>query len=73
MIATPLEGGASYSRGAGVSRPESDPVEMTLLLSQDQAATLEEAAHDRGLTVGQMLRRLVADFTSQYQVAEYWY
>jgi hypothetical protein len=43
-----------------------------LLLSRDQAATLEEAAHDRGLTVGQMLRHLVSEFTSRDQATEYW-
>src|SRR5262249_3870724 len=73
MIMTPRDGGAFSSRGTGFPRPDSEPVELMLLLTRDQAATLEEAAHDRGLTVGQMLRHLVADFTSRHQVAEYWY
>jgi hypothetical protein len=54
-------------------RSDNDPIELTVFLSSEQAATLEEAARGRGLTIGQMIRRLVSDFTSQYQVAEYWY
>jgi hypothetical protein len=74
MIATTsFEGREFLSRTADSCRPDNDPVELMLVLPRDQAATLEEAAHDRGLTVGQMIRRLVADFTSRHQVAEYWY
>jgi hypothetical protein len=72
MITTPRDAGVFSFRGT-FPRPDSEPVELMLLLSRDQAATLEEAAHDRGLTVGQMLRHLVADFTSRHQAAEYWY
>jgi hypothetical protein len=38
--------------------------ELSVLLSSQQAQALEQAAHDRGLTTAQMLRRLVQDFLS---------
>jgi hypothetical protein len=44
-------------------------VEMTLFLPQDQATHLEEAAQGYGLTVGQMVRCLIFDFTSWRQSA----
>jgi hypothetical protein len=65
MIVTSLGDEAFLSRGPDLSRLDADLVEMTLLLPQEQVATLEEAAHDRGLTIGQMIRRLVRDFTSR--------
>jgi len=34
-------------------------VELALLLPRSQAEALEEAAHARGLTAGQMLRKLI--------------
>jgi hypothetical protein len=72
MIATSTE--ETYRvRAADGARSDSDPIELMVFLPPEQVATLEEAARDRGLTVGQMIRRLVSDFTSQYQVAEYWY
>jgi hypothetical protein len=37
-------------------------VELGLLLPAGLAAALEEAARGRGLTVGQVVRRLVQDF-----------
>ncbi len=37
-------------------------IEVPLLLSAEQVAALEEAAHDRGLTTGEMLRRLLEEF-----------
>ncbi len=39
-----------------------DVVEISLLLPGWQVAALETAAHDRGLTAGQMVRRLIRDF-----------
>jgi hypothetical protein len=39
-----------------------EPQVAEVLLSADQAAALEEEAHRQGLTAGQLLRRLVADF-----------
>ena len=38
---------------------DNEVVEMSLLLPRWQAAALEQAAHDRGLTAGQMLRKLI--------------
>jgi hypothetical protein len=40
---------------------EADVVEIRILLPAWQAAALEEAAHDFGLTAGEMLRHLLAD------------
>ena len=39
-----------------------DVVELTLLLPGMQAAALEAAAFHRGLTAGELVRRLVRDF-----------
>jgi hypothetical protein len=36
-------------------------VELPLLLPEWQVAALEEAARDRGMTVGQLVRKLFAD------------
>jgi hypothetical protein len=42
-----------------------DVVEMTLLLAADQAAALESAAFQHGLTVAQMTRRVIENFLHQ--------
>jgi hypothetical protein len=47
---------------AGWPPAEGGVVELALLLPARQAAALERAAHQQGLTVGQVLRRLVRDF-----------
>ncbi len=39
-----------------------DVVELSLLLSAEQASELETAAHQRGATAGELVRRLVRDF-----------
>jgi hypothetical protein len=39
-----------------------DVVEVPLLLSARQMKALEEAAHHRGLTAGEMVRRLLQEF-----------
>lgn len=39
---------------------DADVVELALLLPRWQAEALEEAAEKRGLTAGQMLRKLIA-------------
>jgi hypothetical protein len=39
-----------------------DVVELALLLSAAQASELEDVAFRRGLTAGEMVRRLVHDF-----------
>lgn len=46
--------------GVGELTPlDAEVVEMALLLPRWQAAALEDAAHQRGLTAGQMLRKLI--------------
>jgi hypothetical protein len=42
-----------------------DVVEVPLLLSTGQMTALEQAAHRRGLTAGEMLRRLLRDFIGE--------
>ena len=39
-----------------------DVVELSLLLPAEQAAEMESVAFQRGLTAGEMVRRLVRDF-----------
>lgn len=39
-------------------------VEVPLLLSGKQMLALEEVAHDRGLTAGEMVRKLLQEFIS---------
>jgi hypothetical protein len=38
---------------------DNEVVELALLLPRWQAAALEDAAHQRGLTTGQMLRKII--------------
>src|SRR5262245_63295021 len=52
------------SRPRGVARLDEEMVELPLLLTGSQAEALEAAAHRRGVTVAQMVRRLVRDFLS---------
>lgn len=40
----------------------SDMLEVPLFLSNGQASALENAAHNRGITTGQMIRRLIEEF-----------
>jgi hypothetical protein len=63
MVATNLADATPFSGPPGLSRLEGNLVEMMVLLPQDQAMALEAAAHGEGLTVGQLVRRLVRQFT----------
>ena len=45
---------------------EGEMTELPLCLPSWQATALEEAAHSRGLTAGQMLRGIVQDFFSRF-------
>jgi hypothetical protein len=45
--------------------PAGDVVELGLLIPIETVAALESAARRRGLTLGEMLRRLVGDFLKQ--------
>jgi hypothetical protein len=51
------------------SSPE-DVVELSLLLPADQAAVLEAIAFERGVTAGEMVRRLVRDFLAAQKVGK---
>ena len=42
-------------------RVDNEVVELPLLLPRWQASVLEHAARSRGMTTGQMLRRVIAD------------
>lgn len=56
-----------------VPRPDleaGDVVEVPLLLPGWQVSALEEAAHDRGLTAGEMVRQLVRQFLGQARKVE---
>ena len=48
--------------GEDVSSPDSDMTELSLLVPNWQLAELEKLAKDRGLTLGQVLRRLINAF-----------
>lgn len=51
---------ATYPLGEA-ARSDNEVVELPLLLPRWQAAVLEHAARSRGMTTGQMLRRVLAD------------
>lgn len=61
---TPLSGWpdtlAAPTAGAP-PRLDHEVVELPLLLPRWQASVLEQAARSRGMTTGQMLRRVIAD------------
>ncbi len=65
MIATRWGEKTFPPRASEPAATDSELVELMLLLPSVQAAHLEAAAHERGLTVGQMLRRIVRDFTDR--------
>jgi hypothetical protein len=44
-----------------ITRQDQEVVELPLLLPRWQAVELEAAAHRRGMTTGQMLRRVIGD------------
>ncbi len=52
----------SSTTPSGEGMPVMDVVEVPVLLPGWQALALEDAAHDRGLTAGEMLRHLLSDF-----------
>ncbi len=45
--------------------PETDVVEIPLLLAGWQVSALETAAHDRGLTAAEMVRHVLGDFLAR--------
>lgn len=52
------------SRVATAIRPDQEVVELPLLLPRWQAEELEVAARERGMTTGQMLRRVIRELLS---------
>jgi hypothetical protein len=50
------------SRTEGGFLPDAEVAEVTLLLPGGQAFALERVAHQRRLTVGQLIRRLIRDY-----------
>lgn len=46
---------------ADPARTANEVIELQLLLPRWQAAALEDAARSRGMTTGQILRRVIAD------------
>lgn len=55
---------AELPRAMDPLRMDQEVVELPLLLPRWQAAALEAAARRRGMTTGQMLRRVIGDLFS---------
>jgi hypothetical protein len=57
---------SSSSGGLETCRPDSteEVVEIQLLLSGWQATAVELAAHERGLTTGELVRSLIREFVA---------
>jgi hypothetical protein len=47
--------------GSELTTVDTEVVELALLIPRWQAVALENAAHQRGLTAGQMLRKLIGN------------
>ena len=56
------------SAPAGVMRQDQEVVELHLLLPRYQADELEAVAHRRGMTTGQMLRRVIGEMLAAQPV-----
>lgn len=56
---------------AALARPDHEVVELPLLLPRWQAAELEAAARQRGMTTGQMLRRVIREVLAAQPAAQY--
>jgi len=54
---------------ADAVRQDQEVVELPLLLPRWQAMELEAAARERGMTTGQMLRRVIRQALSEHAVA----
>jgi len=53
---------------AELSRLDQEVIELPLLLPRWQALELEAAARERGMTTGQMLRRIIRDLLADEPV-----
>jgi hypothetical protein len=62
--------GERLSGAPEAARPDQGVVELMLLLPRWQADALESAARGRGLTAGQMLRRLVGSYCATLPAAD---
>jgi hypothetical protein len=51
---------------ADFCREDEDVVEIPLLIPNWQAEALESAAHDQGLTAGELIRQLLLNYLSRY-------
>ena len=65
MVATNKGDEALFAGSSDFYLLDKDLVELLLLLPRHQAAKLEQAAHEHRLTVGQLVRRLIQDFTDR--------
>ncbi|MDB5307013.1 MAG: hypothetical protein JWO38_1215 [Gemmataceae bacterium] len=54
---------------ADVARQDQEVVELQLLLPRWQALELEAAARERGMTTGQMLRRVIRNLLADEPIA----
>jgi hypothetical protein len=61
LTASPISAGFLSPRPgtSEITSIDNEVVELALLLPRWQAEALEEAAHDRGITAGQMLRKMI--------------
>jgi hypothetical protein len=62
--------GSPFPQPRGSVWLDDEMVELPLLLPGRQAEALEAAAHRRGLTVAQMIRRLIRAFLADVQQGE---
>jgi hypothetical protein len=51
---------------ADFCREDEDVVEIPLLIPNWQAEALENAAHQQGLTAGELIRQLLLDYLSRH-------
>ena len=56
--------------GGDVRRIDPEMLELSLLLPQWQVEALESAARGRGLSAGQLIRRLIGNYCATLHVAE---
>lgn len=62
MIATPADVTPFPAKVGGYGKSvESDVIELSLLLPRWQVDALEDAANQRGMTTGQMIRKFISE------------
>ena len=65
------DSGLEEKEAMQVKIPGNDVEEIPLLLPSWQVKILEKAAHDAGLTAGEMVRQLLRKFIRQVQSSEH--